>query len=214
MSLHCHPRGARIHARTLVTSGAGHPAHAPVRYRAIEAPTGSRALALLPPHERTRRERNASGGRSQPTSFPGRWNSPLEREEGGASGVSDGEPSCSTNGPANQRIAGARTRLRMGGSRVLHGSARLGKSAAEASGGSFEVGRGAFGDAAEFPAGPAACGERPPCSGGGSSCGGGGQSPEPGLGEKCASSLPLTPSHCLASAGASFFWVMLGQVLA
>ncbi len=40
------------------------------------------------------------------------------------------------------------------------------------------------------------------------------QSPVPGLAEKCASSLPVTPSHSLASPGASFFCVMFGQLFA
>jgi hypothetical protein len=40
------------------------------------------------------------------------------------------------------------------------------------------------------------------------------QSPVPGLAEKWASSFPETPSHSFASAGASFFWVMFGQLLA
>src|SRR6266545_4247656 len=39
------------------------------------------------------------------------------------------------------------------------------------------------------------------------------QSPVPGFGEKCCS-LPSTPSHSLASAGASRFTVILGQLLA
>src|SRR5262249_44817841 len=39
------------------------------------------------------------------------------------------------------------------------------------------------------------------------------QSPVPGFEEKYCS-FPDTPSHCLASAGGSFFTVMLGQVLA
>src|SRR5580698_1985193 len=40
------------------------------------------------------------------------------------------------------------------------------------------------------------------------------QSPVPGAGEKYFSNLPSTPSKSLASAGDSFFWVMLGQLLA
>src|SRR3984893_15647152 len=39
------------------------------------------------------------------------------------------------------------------------------------------------------------------------------QSPVPGFGEKCCS-LPVTPSHSLASAGGSLLTVILGQVLA
>src|SRR4051794_2454479 len=40
------------------------------------------------------------------------------------------------------------------------------------------------------------------------------QSPVPGAGEKYFSNLPSMPSKSLASVGASFFWVMLGQLLA
>src|SRR6267154_1562721 len=40
------------------------------------------------------------------------------------------------------------------------------------------------------------------------------QSPVPGAGEKYFSNLPSMPSKSLASAGDSFFWVMLGQLLA
>src|SRR6185369_2337160 len=40
------------------------------------------------------------------------------------------------------------------------------------------------------------------------------QSPLPGAGEKYFSNLPSMPSNSLASAGCSFFWVMLGQLLA
>src|ERR1700761_7646476 len=40
------------------------------------------------------------------------------------------------------------------------------------------------------------------------------QSPEPGFAEKYFSNLPSSPSCSLASAGASFFWVMFGQALA
>src|SRR4051794_3685327 len=40
------------------------------------------------------------------------------------------------------------------------------------------------------------------------------QSPVPGAGEKYFSNLPSTPSKSLASGGDSFFWVMLGQLLA
>src|ERR1700704_4469004 len=40
------------------------------------------------------------------------------------------------------------------------------------------------------------------------------QSPVPGSEEKYFSNLPSMPSKSLASAGASFFWVILGQLLA
>src|ERR1700755_841139 len=40
------------------------------------------------------------------------------------------------------------------------------------------------------------------------------QSPVPGAGEKYFSNLPSIPSKSLASTGASFFWVMFGQLLA
>src|SRR5471030_1032666 len=40
------------------------------------------------------------------------------------------------------------------------------------------------------------------------------QSPAPGSGEKYFSNLPSMPSKSLASAGASFFWVIFGQLLA
>src|SRR3954463_14339624 len=41
-----------------------------------------------------------------------------------------------------------------------------------------------------------------------------GQDPEPGSDEKCFSNLSGTPCHSLASAGASPFWLILGQLLA
>src|SRR5882724_10725913 len=40
------------------------------------------------------------------------------------------------------------------------------------------------------------------------------QSPLPGSLEKYFSNLPSTPSNSFASGGMSFFWVMLGQLLA